>query len=108
MGLAHLEKENAELKKELHRLRKVEASFLGGKKTKVIERVHKENHHYIDEKNKLEREFKTLHTEKQELIRQIQALETENKELRDRNSYLEQENKTLVLKNNDLVGLNAK
>lgn len=50
-----LKKENASLKKELHRLRKVEASFLGGKKTKVIERVHKENHHYIDEKNRFEK-----------------------------------------------------
>lgn len=69
LGYDHLERENKELKKELHRLRKVEASFLGGKKTKVIERVHKENHHYVDEKNKIEKDFVTLQNERSELIR---------------------------------------
>lgn len=48
--MKELENENAHLKKELHRLRKVEASFLGGKKTKVIEKIHTENHHYLNDK----------------------------------------------------------
>lgn len=50
LGLTSVEKENAYLKKELHRLRKVEASFLNGQKTKVVEKIHTENHHYLNEK----------------------------------------------------------
>lgn len=108
VGMNMLERENKELKKELHRLRKVEASFLGGKKTKVIERIHKENHHYIDEKNKIENNLKTLHNERSELLREIDNLNIENKELRDRNSYLEKENSSLALKNKEMIELNGR
>ena len=73
-GMQELQRENKLLKKELHRLRKVEASFLNGKKTKVIERVHTKNHHYHDDKLRVENNLQTLHAERDVLQKEIHDL----------------------------------
>lgn len=81
---------------------------MSGKKTKVIEKVHTENHHYVDKKNRIENELRSIHTERDNLIREIDALRLENKELLDRNRFLEEENRGLHMKNQELVDLNAR
>ena len=95
-GMQELKRENKQLKNELHRLRKVEASFLNGKKTKVIEKVHTRNHHYHDDKLRVENNLQTLHAERDVLNKQIHDLRIENDDLLNRIALLEKEKNDLA------------
>lgn len=53
----NLQEENAELKKELHQLRKMEAGWFGKNKNVVKKEVIVKNNHYLDEKEKISSEL---------------------------------------------------
>ena len=79
---ANLLEENAELKKQLHELRKMEAGWFGKNKNIVKKEVIVKNNHYLDEKEKITSEVTNmrqrclmLEKERLDLINKLKALE---------------------------------
>lgn len=56
----NLSDENAELKKELHKLRKIEAGWFGKNKNYIKKEVIIKNNHYHDEIERINSEYTTL------------------------------------------------
>lgn len=79
-----LKKENRELRKELHKLRKMEAGWFGRNKNYVKKEVIVRNNHYHDEIERINSEYTTL-TER------YNNLELERNSLLDRIRHLEAE-----------------
>lgn len=79
-----LKKENTELKKELHKLRKIEAGWFGKNKNYIKKEIIIKNNHYHDEIERINTEFTSL-TER------YNNLELERNALLARNEELEQE-----------------
>lgn len=102
-----LQDENLVLKKELNKLRKLEAGWFGKNKNVVKKEVIIKNKHYLKEKEKItgellsyREECEDLRRERAGLLRRIKALESQlatfnNKFTNDRNLWLE-DRKSLV------------
>ena len=76
LSYRNLKDENKRLRSELHELRKMQAGWFG--KEKVKKEVRIENHHYLHEKELLEKDIKTLNIERETLISDLEKLKSEN------------------------------
>lgn len=88
---SNLREENAEMRKELHRLRKLEAGWFGKNKNFVKKEVIVKNNHYLEEKEIITNELTSykervalLEKEKLGLLNRIKALEEELLRLKNR------------------------
>lgn len=88
------------MKKELHKLRKMEAGWFGKNKNIVKKEVIVKNNHYLDEKEKITNEVTNirqrnlmLEKERQQLIQRLKMLENQLKGInhnysKDRNLWI--------------------
>lgn len=74
-----LTKENAELKKELHQLRKMEAGWFGKDKNIVKKEVIVKNNHYLEEKELITNEINVLKEKYSQLLADRDALLNKNR-----------------------------
>ncbi len=74
-----LTKENAELKKELHQLRKMEAGWFGKDKNIVKKEVIVKNNHYLEEKELITNEINVLKEKYRQLLADRDALLNKNR-----------------------------
>ena len=74
-----LTKENAELKKELHQLRKMEAGWFGKDKNIVKKEVIVKNNHYLEEKELITNEINVLKERYSQLLADRDALLNKNR-----------------------------
>lgn len=74
-----LTKENAELKKELHQLRKMEAGWFGKDKNIVKKEVIVKNNHYLEEKELITNEINILKEKYSQLLADRDALLNKNR-----------------------------
>lgn len=79
-NLKNLEKENAELKKEVHRLRKIEAGWNIGKGNQ-IEEIRIQNTYYVEQNNSLKTEIHEYKTKNMEMLAVIERLEEDKQRL---------------------------
>jgi len=80
-NIRKLEAENADLKKEVHRLRKIEAGWTMGGKNQVLEETRIHNTYIIEQNNNLKVEIEEYKAKYLELENIIQNIEEEKREL---------------------------